>query len=224
MDIFGHNLELAATIVLATAAILTAWTAFESAKWGGVQATRFSEAAASRTESTRSSTLAGQQTQVDVTTFINWLNVVQEDIRAGDIEEPTSVANYEPDPDTLSGFYFGRFREEFEPVVQAWLLTDPFMDPDAPASPFDMPEYELAASEEADLLRLRADSLSKQARDANQNSDNYVITAVLAATVLFFAGVSSKLIRPRNRVLLLALAVVVLIGTMARIFSLPIKL
>ena len=30
-----HNLELAATILMAIAAVLTAWTAFQSSKWSG---------------------------------------------------------------------------------------------------------------------------------------------------------------------------------------------
>ena len=41
-----HNLELAATILMAVAAIMTAWTAFQSTKWGGVQADKFAEAGA----------------------------------------------------------------------------------------------------------------------------------------------------------------------------------
>ena len=223
-DILAHNLELAATIVLAVAAILTAWTAFQSAKWGGVQATSFNEAGANRTESTRFSTLAGQQAQVDISTFTNWLNAMQADSRAGDVELPANAADYQPDPDTLSGFLFQRFREEFRPAVDAWLQTDPFNNPDAPAIPVDVPEYELAARDTAEELQAGADQASQRARDANQTSDDYVISAVLAALVLFFAGVSSKLIRPRNRLLVLTLAVVVLIGTAIRVFSLPIEL
>jgi hypothetical protein len=223
-DILAHNLELAATIVLAIAAVLTAWTAFQSSKWGGVQATSFSEAGANRTESTRFSTLAGQQAQVDISTFTNWLNAVQADSRAGDIQLPSNAADYQPDPETLSGFLFLRFRDEFKPAVNSWLQTKPFTDLNAPPSPLDMPEYELAARDTAEELQGGADEASQKARDANQTSDDYVISAVLAALVLFFAGVSSKLIRPRNRVFVLILALVVLIGTAIRVFSLPIEL
>lgn len=223
-DILAHNLELAATIVLAIAAVLTAWTAFQSSKWGGVQAISFSEAGANRTESTRFSTLAGQHAQVDISTFTNWLNAVQADARAGDIELPSSAADYQPDPETLSGFLFVRFRDEFKPAVDAWLRTAPFTDPNAPPSPLDVPEYELATRDAAEELQAGADQASQRARDANRTSDDYVVSAVLAALVLFFAGVSSKLIRPRNRVLVLLLAVAVLIGTAIRVFSLPIEI
>jgi len=218
-----HNLELAAAILLAVAAILTAWTAFQATKWGGVQANSFSEAGALRTESTRFSTLAGQQAQVDISTFTNWLNALQADIRAGDVESPASAAEYEPTPDNLSGFLFERFREEFKPAVNVWLDTDPFTDPNAPATPFDVPEYELEARQMAEDLQAAADETAQKARDANQTSDDYVIITVAAALVLFFAGLSSKLSRPRNRVLTLGLGVVAFVFALFLVFTLPIE-
>ena len=218
-----HNLELAATILMAIAAILTAWTAFQSAKWSGVQATLFSEAGAERTESTVFSTKAGQLAQVDISSYTNWLNALQADIRAGDVASPPSAAEYEPAPDTLSGFLFERFREEFRPAVDAWLNTEPFTDPEAPGTPFEVPEYDLEAVRMADDLMDAADQSARLARVANQNSDDYVINAVLAALVLFFAGLSTKLLRPRNRVLTLGLGVVVLIFTLYLVLRLPIE-
>jgi hypothetical protein len=65
--------ELFEAILLSVAAVLAAWTGFQSAKWSGVQANNYSEAGATRVEASRSSTLAGQQTTVDVITFTQWL-------------------------------------------------------------------------------------------------------------------------------------------------------
>ncbi len=219
-----HNLELAATILMAIAAVLTAWTAFQSAKWSGVQAINFSDAGAARTESTVFSTRAGQQAQVDISGFTNWLNALQADIRAGDVVPPPSDAGYEPTPDTLSGFLFERFRGEFRPAVDAWLDTEPLTDPEAPGTPFEMPEYELEANTMADDLMNAADESARLARVANQNSDDYVINAVLAAMVLFFAGLSTKLLRPRNRILTLGLGVVLLFFTLYLVLRLPIEI
>jgi len=219
-----HNLELAATILMAIAAVLTAWTAFQSAKWSGVQAVEFSEAGAARTESTVFSTLAGQQAQVDISTFTNWLNALQGDIRAGDIVAPESAAAYVPAADSLSGFLFLRFRDEFKPAVDAWLDTEPFTSPDAPSGPFDTPEYELEASMSANDLMTEADDHGVLARVANQNSDDYVILTVLAAMVLFFAGLSTKLIRPRNRILALGIGVTLLFVTVVLVLRLPIEI
>jgi hypothetical protein len=223
-DVLTHNLELAATILMAIAVVLTAWTAFQSAKWSGVQATLFSEAGAARTESTVFSTRAGQQAQVDISTFTNWLNALVADIRAGDVEEPPSAAAYVPAADSLSGFLFLRFREEFSPAVDAWLDTEPFDDPAAPATPFDMPEYDLEAIGTADDLMADADESGRLARVANQNSDDYVILTVLAAIVLFFAGLSTQLIRPRNRILTLGMSVVLLVFTVILMLGRPIEI
>jgi hypothetical protein len=213
--------ELVATVVLAIAAIATAWSGFQSAKWSGEQAIAFSEAGAARTESARASATAGQLTQIDVGLFVDWVAAVDADNRAGVIEIRPGVV-YEPDPDTLSGFLFLRFRDEFEPAVQAWLAEGPLVNPDAPSSPFAMPDYVLESSLRADEFLLLAEQRSAAARQFNQNSDNYILSSVIFALVLFFAGVSTKLKRERNRALMLSMALVGLLGALTVLTILPI--
>ena len=61
-------------------------------------------------QSVRFSTLAGQQSLVDVTTFFNWLEAVVDEISyRGDIEEPDDATNDQPTAQTLSGFTYERF-------------------------------------------------------------------------------------------------------------------
>ena len=215
--------ELLSTILLALAAILTAWAGFQAAKWGGVQASNTAQAGAARTESVRFSTLAGQQTTIDVTTFLNWLNAVVGDLESGDIETPETASAYEPTPGTVSGFLFLRFRDEFSPAVDAWLDTNPFASDDAPPSPFDMPEYQLAAGDEASRLEIEAAEKTELAAEANQNGDNYVISAVLFAAALFFAALSGKLTKARYKSAALIVATLVFLGTIIYIFTLPIE-
>ena len=107
----SDRVELVATIIMALAAIFTAWAAFQSATWSGEQATPFSRAGATRTESTRFDTRAGQQTGVDVAIFISWLDALNTDAREGLIEIGTGEV-YPPTDGTLSGFLFERVREE----------------------------------------------------------------------------------------------------------------
>jgi hypothetical protein len=216
--------ELIATILLALAAVATAWAGFESAKWGGVQATNFSQAGASRTESVRFSTQAGQLTQLDVSTYINWLNAAVEDIRVGDIPEVEAGTRYEPTEGTPSGFFFVRMRDEFRPALDAWLDADPFDDPNAPPTPFAMPEYQLESAAQAEEFEDKADGLATEAGEANQISDNYVISAVLFATSLFFAAMASKLRSKRYQNAALGLAFLVFFGTLLYVLSLPIEI
>lgn len=216
--------ELLATLLLALAAILTAWAGFESAKWGGVQATNFTESGAARTESVRFSTLAGQQASVDVTTFFNWVNAIVDDLERGAIDRPTNAADYVPTLGTLSGFTFERFREEFKPAVRAWLDTNPFADPGAASSPFELPEYQLAAAAEAERLLAEAEIKAADAGDANQTSDNYVVSAVLFASSLFFAAMSGKLLKTRYKTAALIVAALVFLGTVVYVLTLPIEM
>lgn len=209
--------------MLAVATILTAWSGFQSGKWGGEQSVNFSEAGAARTESTRSDTLGGQLIQIDVAIYIDWITALREELNTGAITED-SLNPYTPTDGTVSGFLYNRFREEFLPAVDAWLATEPIINEAAPKTPFIMDEYVVAQRVEADRLAHVADDKAAQARTANQNGDNYVLTMVLFASVLFFAGVSSKMNRPRNRMLILGFGVTTLTVGLAILVSLPILL
>ncbi len=219
---FGSDrIELFATIVLAIATVLTAWSAFQSGKWSGQQSINFSEAGAARTESTRFDTLGGQLVQIDVAMYIDWVSAYFQDTADGTIE-PVTDGVYTPTPGTTSGFIYNRFRPEFVPAVEAWLATQPVTNPDAPPSPFAMPEYVIEERQEAIRLSQVADQKALDARTANQNGDNYVLTMVLFASVLFFAGVSSKLIKPRNRMIALGFGILLLLAGIIIESTLPI--
>ncbi|MEA2009996.1 MAG: hypothetical protein U9N78_04760 [Actinomycetota bacterium] len=194
----SSKIESIASIVLAIAVVLTAWAAFQAGKWGGEQSIQFSVAGASRTESTRADTRGGQLAQIDVSMFTDFVTAFVDDVANGRIQ-PYDGSTFTPTEGTLSAFLYERFREEFRPAMDAWLAADPVGNPDAPATPFTMPEYQVAAFAEADRLVEVADQAAIDARAANQTGDNYVLTAVLFAAVLFFSGIASKLENRWNR-------------------------
>ena len=206
MSALERRIEIAAAVLLSLTTILTAWTAFQSAKWSGVQAIAFNEAGAARTESVRFSTVAGQQAAVDVSLFVRWAEAVALDQR------------------DLETFLRERFRAEFTPALDAWLASDPLNNPQAPASPFEMEEYRLEAEETASELAAIAETRGGEGREANQTSDNYVLTTVFFAVVLFFVGVGTKFEGEKVRVALLAVATVGLIGGALTIVTFPIEL
>ena len=217
----SDRVELVATIAIAIATILTAWSAFQAGKWGGTQAINFSEAGAARTESTRADTSAGQLSQIDVAMYLDWIAALVDEVKDGTRPLLTD-GGLEPIPNTLAGFFSDRFRPEFVPAVDAWIATDPASNPDAPKTPFEMEEYVVAKSVEADELSALADEKSSDARDANQNGDNYVLTMVLFASVLFFAGVSSKMSSRRNSILMLSFGVFILFAGIVILSTLPV--
>lgn len=217
----SDRIELVATIIMALAAIATAWCAFQATKWSGIQAIEFSAANGDRVESTRADGLANTQRSIDVDVFTGWLDAVAEEIDNGEIP-PVAEAGYEPVPGTLSAFYYERMRDEFRPALDAWLETDPLTAPNAPPTPFLMDEYVLESEVEAEQLLVSSAEHRQSALDSNQNGDNYVLTTVGFALVIFFAGVSSKLVARRNRWITIGLAMVLFVAGMFAVFSLPI--
>jgi len=118
---------------------------------------------------------------------------------------------------------FERTREEFRPALDAWLDTDPFRNPDAPATPFVMEEYQLEAMQRADTLVSAAEARGQDARDHNQQSDNYVLMAVVFASVLFSVGLSRKLPNPKSGRAVLIVGIVLFIGAPTTVLTFPIE-
>ena len=87
-----------------------------------------------------------------------------------------------------------------------------------------MAEYRLAASAEAERLLGEAEQKAIEAAEANQTSDNYVVTAVLFASALFFSAMSSKLVGSKFKVTALLIAAAVFFGTTIFVFTLPIEI
>jgi hypothetical protein len=201
-----RRLELVSTVLLALATVATAWSAYQSRQWTGVQAEATSQATATRIAENRVSALANRQVQIDVATFIQWLDARQQ---------------HRPQ---LARFYSARFRPEFKPAFASWLATSPFKDSSAPASPFAMPQYRLRASAQADRLEVAAAATSDRAKEANQRADNYMLAVVLFASSLFFAGISVKLQTLRARTVILGLSGLLFLGTVVWLATFPVRL
>ena len=201
----SDRVELAATILLAFAAVATAWSSYQATRWNGEQAKASARTNAIRIEAARAQGLAQAQAQVDVATFTSWVDA------------------FARDETELADFYFKRFRAEFKPAVDAWLATKPRQNPDAPLTPFAMPQYELAAAADAERLDADAEVSSAVVRRNIQNASNYVLGVVLFAVSLFFAGMSTKLRALRLRKITVGMGCAVFVGTVIWIATFPIS-
>jgi hypothetical protein len=137
-----------------------------------------------------------------VDTFLNWLDAQQTGDRG------------------LAADIHARMREEFLPAFNAWLATaPPETIPDG--TPFELPEYRLAAEEKAKQLEVKASRLFADGNESNQVSDDFVLAAVLFASVLFFSGLAGTFDSLRAQVFLLILGAVMLgVGTVI-VLTLP---
>jgi hypothetical protein len=218
------RLELAQVVILAIAALLTAWAAFQSTKWGGVMANSYSQAGAQRTESIRAANLANRQTVIDVDSFTAWVASVGAEQRAGtdnglDITDGT----YSPVDGTESAFLHARLRPEFRTAFDSWLETRPLADSNSATTPFDQPEYTNAAQDRADELEARAEDLAAKARRANQHGDNYVMMTIVFALAIVLTSIAAKLSDRRLVIAITALAGVAVAAGIVTLVTYPIE-
>ncbi len=198
-------MEIVATVILALAAVATAWSSYQATRWNGETTKTTGRVNALRIEAARAQGLAQGQTQVDIGMFFQWVNA-------------TAV-----DDEDLATFYVARFRPEFQPAFDAWLATDPLTTADAPPTPFAMDEYRLAATADAERLDDEAEAAAAAVRRNVQRAGNYVLAVVLFSVSLFFAGMSTKLRGTGTRAVLLGVGCVVFVGTASWIATFPVS-
>ena len=198
--------EVIATLLLALAAVATAWSSYQATRWNGEQAKAGGRTNAFRIAAARAGGLADDEKQADLATFVQW------------VDAQASGDAY------LADFYRHRFRPEFAPAFDAWLATDPFGNPSSPPSPFGMPEYKLAAEEESLHFDQLASGSALTVERYIQRASNYILGVVLFAVALFFAGMSPRLESPALRVFLLAIGAVIFVGTVVWLATFPISL
>ena len=139
-------LEILSAVLLSLATVASAWCAYQSARWNGVQALSFSAANGARTESVRMSNAALQLTSIDVGMFVQF------------------AAAYSDENQFLMNFLYERFRPEMKTALDAWMALEPLKNPDAPPSPFAMETYKSAAQDKSDRLLDVAEQKLKRSR------------------------------------------------------------
>jgi hypothetical protein len=201
---YSRWFEVVTAIMLGVVAIATAWSGYQAARWSGQQAAHYARANALHVESIRNSTLASQYMLFDVQIFNQWLN-----------------AYYHGDT-RLANLYQKRFRAEFRPAFEAWLATNPFDNPNAPAGPLLMPQYKVSLLEQANQLEAEAAKTYDQGQAANQQSDEYVLNTVFLAAVLFLIAISERFEWNRVRTLILVFALGMLAFGIYRLVIFPV--
>jgi hypothetical protein len=100
-------LEVVAAVLLALAAVATAWSGYQASRWNGEAAIASGHTRKAQIGATRAQGLAEAEEGADLATFTQWVDA------------------YLLDRPEVRNFYFRRFRKEFKPAVVAWIATRP---------------------------------------------------------------------------------------------------
>ena len=196
-------LELMVTVLLAWAALVSAWSTYQASPFSSAQGDENNAASALRIESAKADSRASQLELVDTIAFQQWISAVA----AGNHRHAT--------------FAEQRFREEFRPAFEAWLALDPLNDTDAPRTPFTMKEYKVAAQRHADELAAQAEDRTAEGEKQGSTGDKYVLAVVLFAAGLFLLGIQTRMGEFRHRLGLVVVAGSLVVVTTAWLVTLP---
>ncbi|HEY4397831.1 MAG TPA: hypothetical protein VGO28_09175 [Acidimicrobiia bacterium] len=196
-------LEVLAIFLLSAAAIGTAWSGYQAARWSGREAHNFALADASHAKSTRAATRSSEGRVQDLADFERWLDLET----AGD--------------QTRADIHAAHFDDELRIAFAAWLAQDPLNNPNAIPTPLRMPQYHQVEADRSAQLEAEAQHLLEDGVTARDRADEYVLTTVFFASVLFFAGISMRIARQWLRIGVLTLGVAFFVYGIVHIILLP---
>jgi hypothetical protein len=197
--------EPLALVLLSLATVGTAWCSYQAAAWGGVSQRMMNQSAVSGRHAAANELQSLQLKLADVLLFSQYVNA-------------RDASN-----ESLARFYSNRFRGEAKTAFEAWMATNPFENPDAPAHPFVTNLYQPRSLEEARVAEAESQRLWQEAGNAGRNSRGYVLITVLLATALFCGGTAPKFEALWIRRTVLALGLVAFVFAVARLSLLPIQ-
>jgi len=195
-------------IILAVAAVATAWASFQASQWAGTQSDAQSASAMARSDAGRAASEATGAQIVDSQMWLSWLN---------------STANKQVE---RANFYEQRFSPPLAVAQKDWLSGvkldangDPVVVP--PGTPMDLPSYIVPDQVKSNELAAQAEQDLVIADEAASNSTKFVLLALMFALVLFFASIATKFAAPRIQAVLILLSILLLAFATIRLLLLP---
>lgn len=196
--------DILTAVLLSLATVGSAWCAFQSSLWDGIQTFKLMDAH-------QAGRLASQKEIESIQIkSMNGILLMQylDNSKAGNKE--------------LADFYFSRFDSTLKKATVEWLKSDPFNNVNALNSPMKMESYKLVEEKEYTEEMNNYIKEMGNANIANQNSDNYVMLTVIFASVLFFGGIASTLRSTLMRNASIFLSSVIFIITIIILVSMPV--
>jgi hypothetical protein len=196
-------LEIVEAIVLALAAVATAWSGYQAARWDSQQSQFYGQSTRLRVEAQGLSTRSDQERAYDAANVVEWLK---------------AKARHE---DNLADLFERRFLPDFRPAFEAWKRTDPIHNSNAPSGPAYMPEYRNPTADRAAELNQEASNLFERGTRARERGDDYVRITVTLATVLLLIAISQKFRIHKVRLALIVIACLLLCFPLWHLLTLP---
>jgi hypothetical protein len=196
-------LEVLAVMLLGVATVGSAWCGYQASKWNGQESELARESSDLLVDSTRLFTLATQAVAYDASLVTQYAQAYQ--------EENTILMEF---------YRASLMRPAFLPVIDAWEAE--VRAGRAPANLLSDEAYLDAQYADFQATQAEAQAASAAGQEAGDNADAYVLTTLMFAVALFFAGVTSSFRFRSVRIVLLIGAVLAIALAAARLVDVPI--
>jgi hypothetical protein len=195
--------EVLAVVLLGVATVGSAWCGYQASRWNGEESDHARDASDLEVEAAREFGLATQIVSYDSNMVAQYARAVVD----GD--------------ETLQAFYRNSLmRPEFLPVLDQWQAQAETSD--SPTNLFEDEEYIEGQLVEYRATTAAAEAVSAEGDEAGATADDYVLTTLLLASALFFAGITTSFRVRFAQLLLLVGAAVTIAYAASRLAELPV--
>jgi hypothetical protein len=196
--------DIAAVVLISATVVLSAICGNQSGRWSGYATFLYNSASANRSRANEARDTENELRSIDIGIFVQYINAFQRNDTA------------------LAQFYQKRFRPEARPAIDAWSRMHPLKNPDAPPTPFTMPQYRGPLFAESRRLESLATADFTAAHSSEDTAEQFLLLTVIFAAVSFMAGICTKLGYPRHLVVVTVGCAALLYG-IVRLASLPFR-
>lgn len=196
-------LEIIAVLILGVTTVGTAWCGYQASQWNGEQSDLARASSDDRVEASRLFGLATQKMAYDSSIITNY-----------------AVAAQEGNTQLLDFYRKSLVRPDFVPTLDKWIAevraggTPTSLFTDSTYLDQQFGDYKAAVD--------KAEQATQASQAAGDTANGYVVTTILLAVALFFAGVTSSFQYAPARVFLIILALGTIAIAASRLADLPV--
>lgn len=201
----GHLriVQVTEAVLLAVITVMAAWSGFAAAAYGTESRVAFAESANFKTDADAKAIESNEVQNFDEFAFFAWLQT------------------YATGDSSAIAFAEQRFEPDLEVAFRAWMETNPQTNLSAPATPFEMAEYQRPLLEESKALQIKASESADEGVVQGILSDKYIRLTVLLAGVLFIIGIGSTFSMVSLRYGLISVGLVLMVVAAINLIGLP---
>ena len=200
-----RRVDLLATILLALAAVLSAFSAYQASRWYSETGISLAESSTLRAEAAKDDRHVNTQMTSDMMLFLEWTDA------------------FRKNDTTLMRALDDRFSESLKKAFPAWLHVRQKGAANLlpKGTPFELQEYSLALQDESNKLIAKSDDKFIVAKKASQLGDKFIFSLVIFSLALFFGAVCTKIELHIAQAFLLWIGIVIMIVGIIVISQLP---